>query len=161
MAQMPSRRKNRTSRGWHDPYHRRERRRDGGCSVSASRRPSHSRRLSPVVLDHFRFFKASVHRTDEFAQRAETGLLNAEIAVGRMHSISGWRTLFRQTKRWIYQLGWGDSQNGQPFADWRRTACGEMKSDARERMFRRAFFECESRSGLRSNSPEMRRLEFQ
>ena len=94
MTQMPRRRKNKTSRGWHDPYNRREARADGGFSVSASRRPSHSRRLSPVVLDHFRFFKATVHRTGEFTERAEIGIPVAAVYGGLRLSISGWRTVF-------------------------------------------------------------------
>ena len=52
----------------------------------------------------------------EFTEGAETGLLNAEIGLGLMHSISGWRTLCSCTKNWNIQLGWGDSQNGQSFA---------------------------------------------
>jgi hypothetical protein len=59
----------------------------------------------------------------EFTEGAETGLLNAEIGLGLMHSISGWRTLCSCTKNWNIQLGWGDSQNGQSFAiRGRRTA---------------------------------------
>ena len=65
----------------------------------------------------------------------EIGLRNAEISIGLMPSIAGWRTLCSCTKRWECQLGWGDRQNGQSFADLRKSACERWKLDDSQACF--------------------------